>query len=46
MVTEVTVNVPPRDISPALDGLDAAGDGEDEGDAAPPLPETRPFTDT
>jgi hypothetical protein len=48
MLTEVTVNVPPRDIPVALDGLVVLGDGEsDDGEADEPLrPENRPITVT
>jgi hypothetical protein len=47
MLTDVTVNVPPRpDMSLALDGLEALGDGADDGDDAPLPPEKRPVTIT
>lgn len=47
MLIDVTVNVPPRpDMSLALDGLEALGDGADDGDDAPLPPEKRPVTIT
>jgi hypothetical protein len=45
MLTEVTVNVRPRDIPLGLDGLEVLGAGEADGDDPLP-PENRPITVT